>query len=52
MAQHFKDLVAWQKAMDMVTEIYTAYRQLSEAGSLQPYRSDSPRGRFSSQQHR
>ena len=22
MAQHFKDLVAWQKAMDMVTEIY------------------------------
>jgi four helix bundle protein len=22
MAQHFKDLVVWQKAMDMVTEIY------------------------------
>lgn len=22
MAQHFKDLVAWQKAMDLVTEIY------------------------------
>jgi four helix bundle protein len=22
MAQHFKDLIAWQKAMDLVTEIY------------------------------
>src|SRR5664279_2233784 len=22
MAQHFKDLVVWQKAMDLVTEIY------------------------------
>jgi 23S rRNA-intervening sequence protein len=22
MAQHFKDLVVWQRAMDMVTEIY------------------------------
>lgn len=22
MAQHFKDLVVWQKAMDMVTETY------------------------------
>ncbi len=22
MAQHFKDLVAWQKAMDLVTEVY------------------------------
>ena len=22
MAQHFKDLVVWQKAMDMVTEVY------------------------------
>ena len=24
MAQHFKDLVAWQKAMDLVTEVYKA----------------------------
>jgi len=26
MAQHFKDLVAWQKAMDMVAEIYKLNR--------------------------
>jgi hypothetical protein len=24
MAQHYKDLVVWQKAMDLVTEIYKA----------------------------
>jgi len=22
MAQHFKDLIVWQKAMDLVTEVY------------------------------
>lgn len=24
MAQHYKDLIAWQKAMDLVTAVYTA----------------------------
>lgn len=27
MAQHYKDLIAWQKAMDLVVEIYTATDQ-------------------------
>ena len=27
MGQHFKDLVVWQKAMEMVTDVYKLFRR-------------------------
>jgi four helix bundle protein len=33
MAQHYKDLIAWQKAMDLVTTLYDATEEFPKRGT-------------------
>jgi hypothetical protein len=55
MAQHYKDLIAWQKAMDLVAALYDATEAFPQreitvspircAGRPFPSRAISPRGK-------
>jgi len=50
-AQHYKDLVAWQKAMDLVVDVYKVRWRLSAPGNLQSFRPDPTSCGFGFQQH-
>ena len=41
MAQHYKDLIAWQKAMDLVGALYDAIEAFPKARDVQLNRSDA-----------
>jgi hypothetical protein len=52
MAQHFKDLVVWQKAMDMVTEIYKLTDSFPKHEVYSLNQPNTSGGRFGSKQYR
>ena len=47
MAQHYKDLMVWQKAMDLVTEIYKATDSFPKKEVYSLTDQILPRSRFS-----
>jgi hypothetical protein len=51
MAQHYKDLIGWQRAMDLVAELYDATEAFPQARNLQFDQSDAPGSNLGPEQH-
>ena len=44
--RNYQDLIAWQKAMDLVEDVYQASRSFPKGGNLCPQEPNKARGGF------